>query len=111
MCKSSPVQGARIYFDADGDGTISAPERAAQDAFRPEGFVSDENGNVPDIPAHLYGTPFIAFLDGAFDADTDEPLSGTLHSIPDENGDHTLASPITDFIAGEVMRQAETTHA
>ena len=104
--QSSPVQGARIYFDADGDGMISAPERAAQDAFRPEGFVSDENGDVPDIPSHLYGTPFVAYLDGAFDADTDEPLSGTLHSIPDENGDHTLASPITDFIAGEVMRQA-----
>ncbi len=104
--QSSPVQGARIYFDADGDGMISDVERAAQDAFRPEGFVSDENGDVPDIPAHLYGTPFVAYLDGAFDADTDEPLSGTLHSIPDENGDHTLASPITDFIAGEVMRQA-----
>ena len=104
--QSSPVQGARIYFDADGDGMISDAEIAAQDAFRPEGFVSDENGDVRDIPSHLYGTPFVAYLDGAFDADTGEPLSGTLHSIPDENGDHTLASPITDYIAGEVMRQA-----
>ena len=100
---SSPVQGARIYFDVDEDGVISPEERAAQDAFRPEGFISDENGDVRDIPSHLYGTPFIALLDGAFDTDTGEtfPDNSQYRSIPDENDQHTLASPITEYIAGQ----------
>ena len=106
----SPVQGARLYFDVDGDGVIDASpngaDRMLQDAEHPQGFFSDAEGRVFNVPNEFYGTPFVAVLDGAFDADTGESLSGMLHSIPDENGQHTLASPITDFIEGMISRQS-----
>ena len=102
--QSSAVQGARIYFDADDDGTVSPEERAAQDAQYPQGFVTNENGEANGIPGDLYGKAFVAVLDGAFDADTGEtfPENSQYHSIPDENGDHTLASPITDYVANQL---------
>ena len=99
----SPVQGARLYFDMDGDGSVSTDEMDAQDAQHPQGFISDAEGRVFGVPAEFYGMPFEAHLDGAIDADTGESLSGSpvLRSIPNANGDHLLASPITDFIAGK----------
>ena len=99
----SPVQGARLYFDVDGDGSVSTDEMDAQDAQHPQGFISDAEGRVFGVPAEFYGMPFEAHLDGAIDADTGESLSGSpvLRSIPNANGDHLLASPITDFIAGK----------
>ena len=97
---SSPVQGARIYFDVDGGG-VSADEMAAQDAEHPQGFISNAEGRVLGVPTEFYGLPFEAHLDGAFDADTGESLSGILHSIPNpnEDGRHTLASPITEYFS------------
>ena len=98
--QSSAVQGARIYFDTDGGGVGSA-ERAAQDALYPEGFITDATGEARGIPAEFYGKPFIADLRDAINVETGEVLSGTLRSIPDANGDHTLASPITEYIESE----------
>ena len=98
---SSPVQGARIYFDVDGGG-VSPAEMAAQDAEHPQGFISNAEGRVLGVPNKFYGMPFEAHLDGAFDADTGESLSGILHSIPnpnEENNLHTLASPITEYFS------------
>ena len=99
---SSPVQGARIYFDVDGGG-VSADEMAAQDAEHPQGFISNAEGRVTGVPAKFYGMPFEAHLDGAFDADTGESVgSGILRSIPNAiDGQHTLASPITHHIANQ----------
>ena len=98
---SSPVQGARIYFDVDGGG-VSDDEMAAQDAEHPQGFISNAEGRVLGVPNKFYGLPFEAHLDGAFDTDTGESLSGILHSIPnpnEENNLHTLASPITEYFS------------
>ena len=97
---SSPVQGARIYFDVDGGG-VSDAEMAAQDAEHPQGFISNAEGRVLGVPSKFYGMPFEAHLDGAFDVDTGESLSGILHSIPNpnEDGRHTLASPITEYFS------------
>ncbi len=97
---SSPVQGARIYFDVDGGG-VSPAEMAAQDAEHPQGFISNAEGRVLGVPSKFYGMPFEAHLDGAFDADTGESLSGILHSIPNpnENNLHLLASPITEYFS------------
>ena len=101
--QKSPVQGARLYFDTDDSGVITPEERTAQDAQFPEGFISDENGRVNNIPGIFYGKRFVAVLDGAIDGETGEALNlqqGTEYtSIPNANGDHTLASPITDLIA------------
>ena len=104
----SPVQGARIYFDVDGGG-VSPAEMAAQDAQYPQGFISDAEGRVFGVPAEFYGMPFEAHLDGAIDADTGEALSGSpvLHSIPNANGDHLLASPITEFLADKFPAEIE----
>ena len=98
--QSSAVQGARIYFDTDGGG-VGPAERTAQDALYPEGFITDATGEARGIPAEFYGKPFIADLSGAINVETGEALSGTLRSIPDANGDHTLASPITEYIESE----------
>ena len=95
----SPVQGARLYFDMDNDGDIDADDISVQDAAFPKGFVTDSTGRAHNIPAIFHGLPFKAVLDGAIDADTGDSLSGALHSIPDANGYHRLASPITDLIA------------
>ena len=99
---SSPVQGARIYFDVDGGG-VSDDEMAAQDARYAEGFISDAEGRVTGVPSEFYGMPFEAHLDGAFDADTGESVgSGILRSIPNAiDGQHLLASPITHHIANQ----------
>ena len=104
----SPVQGARIYFDVDGGG-VSPAEMAAQDAQYPQGFISDAEGRVFGVPAEFYGMPFEAHLEGAIDADTGESLSGSpvLHSIPNANGDHLLASPITEFLADKFPAEIE----
>ena len=102
--QNSPVQGARLYFDADGDGTVSMDERAAQDAQHPQGFVTNENGEATGIPADLHGKAFVAVLDGAFDADTgtEFPANTEYQSIPNAAGDHLLASPITDYVANQL---------
>ena len=102
--QNSPVQGARLYFDADGDGTVSMEERAAQDAQHPQGFVTNENGEATGIPGDLYGKAFVAVLDGAFDADTgtEFPANTEYQSIPNAAGDHLLASPITDYVANQL---------
>ena len=95
---SSPVQGARIYFDVDGGG-VSPAEMAAQDAEHPQGFISNAEGRVLGVPTEFYGLPFEAHLDGAFDAETGESLSGILHSIPNADEQHLLASPITQYFS------------
>ena len=104
----SPVQGARIYFDVDGGG-VSPAEMEAQDAQHPQGFISNAEGRVFGVPAEFYGMPFEAHLEGAIDADTGESLSGdpVLRSIPNANGDHLLASPITDFLADKFSAEIE----
>ena len=94
----SPVQGARIYFDMDNDGVIDTDDITAQDEAFPQGFVTDSAGRAHNIPAVFQGLPFKAVLDGAIDADTGAPLSGEMFSIPDANGTHRLASPITDLL-------------
>ena len=110
--QKSPVQGARLYFDMNNDGVIdtsaNGEDRMLQDAQHPGGFVSDETGRIGNIPAELYGKAFVAVLDGAVDADNPEvPLSGELRSIPDADGQHTLASPITDFLANQADTVAD----
>ena len=97
----SPVQGARIYFDMDNDGVIDATDEAMQDAVFPQGFFTDSAGRAHNIPAVFHGLPFKAVLDGAIDADTRAELSGELRSIPGANGDHRLASPITDLLVDD----------
>ena len=97
----SPVQGARIYFDMNNDGRIDATDETMQDAVFPQGFVTDSTGRAHNIPAVFQGLPFKAVLDGAIDADTGDPLSGAMFSIPDANGAHRLTSPITDLLADD----------
>ena len=97
----SPVQGARIYFDMDNDGDIEADDETAQDEAFPQGFVTDAAGRAHNIPAVFHGLPFKAVLDGAIDVDTGTPLSGEMFSIPDANGAHRLASPITDLLVDD----------
>ena len=103
----SPVQGARIYFDMDNNGMIDAADITAQDEAFPQGFVTDAAGRAHNIPAVFHGLPFKAVLDGAIDADTRAELSGELRSIPGANGDHLLASPITEYIAEQADTAAE----
>ena len=121
--QSSPVQGARLYFDMNNDKDIDADDIATQNGQYPEGFVTDANGEFAPIPLHLYGKSFVAYLDGAINAETGESFPGgtKYYSIthPSDEDDmpasdegdqdtlflpfHDLASPITDWIA----RQAE----
>ena len=112
--QSSPVRGARLYFDTNNDKRITdedmlriaEEDMRTQDGQYPEGFTTDATGEAENIPEHLFGKPFVAILDGAFNADTDAPLSGVMFSIPDYStpeatGQHTIATPITDWIAGQ----------
>ena len=121
--QSSPVQGARLYFDMNNDKVINDDDIATQNGQYPEGFVTDANGEIAPIPLHLYGKSFVAYLDGAINADTGEsfPAGTEYYSIthPSDEDDmpasdegdqdnlllpfHNLASPITNWIA----RQAE----
>ena len=103
----SPVQGARLYFDLNNDNVIDGADETAQDEAFPQGFVTDATGRARNIPAIFQGLPFKAVLDGAIDADTGVslgdgvPLRDEMLSIPDANGVHRLASPITNLIANQ----------
>ena len=119
--QSSPVEGARLYFDMNNDKVINDDDIATQNGQYPEGFVTDANGEVAPIPLHLYGKSFVAYLDGAINADTREsfPAGTKYYSIthPSDEDDmpasdegdqdtlflpfHNLASPITNWIAGQ----------
>ena len=119
--QSSPVQGARLYFDMNNDKVINDDDIATQNGQYPEGFVTDANGEIAPIPLHLYGKSFVAYLDGAINADTGEsfPAGTKYYSIthPSDEDDmpasdegdqdtlflpfHNLASPITNWIAGQ----------
>ena len=108
---SSPVEGARIYFDIDEDGDIDAADIARQDALHPEGFVTDETGQARNIPGEFNGKAFIAVLENAINADTGASLrgEGEYASIPDANNQYTLSSPITDWIDGQMQLQPGAT--
>ena len=95
---ASPVQQARIYFDMTGDGNVDADDILIQDEQYPHGFTTDSRGLAHGIPDELYGRPFMAVLDGAFDADTNQKLDGEYRSVPGADGRHSIASPITDLI-------------
>ena len=119
--QSSPVQGARLYFDMNNDKVINDMDIATQNGQYPEGFVTDANGEIAPIPLHLYGKSFVAYLDGAINAETGESFPGgtKYYSIthPSDEDDmpasdegdqdtlflpfHNLASPITNWIAGQ----------
>ena len=110
---SSPVEGARIYFDIDEDGDIDAADIARQDALHPEGFVTDETGQARNIPGKFNDKAFIAVLENAINADTGASLrgEGEYASIPDANNQYTLSSPITDWIDGQMQLQPGATVA
>ena len=95
---ASPVQGAQVYFDINGDGAVDADDIRLQDEQYPGGFITNFRGLVVNIPEELYGRRFIALLDGAFDAETGQELEGEYRSLAGENGEHLIASPITDLI-------------
>ena len=95
---ASPVAQARVYFDMDGDGRVDQHDIELQNQQYPE-FITDARGLAHGIPAELYGRPFKAILDGAFDAETGQQLEGEYYSVPGADGRHSIASPITDLIA------------
>ena len=95
---ASPVQGARVYFDIDGNGAVDVADIRLQDEQYPDGFITDFRGLAANIPEELYGRRFIALLDGAFDSATGQELEGQYKSLAAENGEHLIASPITDLI-------------
>ena len=104
---ASPVQGARVYFDMDGVDGVTDDDIALQDEQYPDGFITDAEGLAHDIPDALHGRAFVAILDGAFDAATDQQLEGRYYSSPDFYGRHVIASPITDLIgAAEDLGQS-----
>ena len=104
---ASPVQGARVYFDMDGVDGVTDIDIARQDEIYPDGFITDAEGLAHDIPDALHGRAFVAILDGAFDAATDQQLEGRYYSSPDFYGRHVIASPITDLIgAAEDLGQS-----
>ena len=104
---ASPVQGARVYFDMDGVDGVTDSDIALQDEQYPDGFITDAEGLAHDIPDELHGRAFVAILDGAFDAATDQQLEGRYYSSPDFYGRHVIASPITDLIgAAEDLGQS-----
>ena len=100
-----PVSGARVYFDTDGDGEVSAAEMEA------DGYRTGEDGQTERLPLAYRGAAFVAIVDGAIDTDTGKTLSGSYQSIasPDD-GQHRIATPITDLIA-RAQSEDETTEA
>ena len=104
---ASPVQGARVYFDMDGVDGVTDDDIALQDEQYPDGFITDAEGLAHNIPDALHGRAFVAILDGAFDAATEQQLEGRYYSSPDFYGRHVIASPITDLIgAAEDLGQS-----
>ena len=96
---ASPVEGARLYFDINGDGVVDEEDVRIQNEQYPGGFTTDADGRATGIPIELLGRPYIADLNGAVDAATEHPLEGQYHSLQDEDGNHLIASPITALIA------------
>ena len=99
---ASPVQGARLYFDINGDGIVNEEDVRIQNEQYPGGFMTDGRGLATGIPAELHGRPYIALLDGAVDSITRQELEGQVSSLEDEDGNHLIASPITDLIADAI---------
>ena len=95
---ASPVQGARVYFDINGDGQVNEDDVRIQNEQYPQGFITGADGRAVGIPAELFGRPYIALLDGAEDATTGQTLEGQYSSLADADGNHLIASPITDLI-------------
>lgn len=89
-----PVKGAAVYFDLNGDGVVSAAERAAQtDATGRPFYVTDENGEA-QIPEAYEGVHFVADVNGAFDTSTGERLSDEYESLSAGG----IATPLTDLL-------------
>ena len=99
-----PASGARVYFDTDGDGEVSAAEIAAQG----NGYGTGADGRTGVLPSAYRGAAFVAIVDGAIDTDTGKTLSGSYLSIASPDGQHRIATPITDLIA-RAQREDETT--
>ena len=99
---ASPVEGARLYFDINGDGVVDEEDVRIQNEQYPGGFITGPDGRETGIPAELHGRPYIALLDGATDAATGQALEGQVSSLEDEDGNHLIASPITDLIADAI---------
>ena len=96
---SSPVQGARIYFDIDEDGDIDAADIAAQNGRGLDEFITGADGRATGYPGEFHGRPFIALVDGATDSETGQVLEGQYRSYAPDGQPHLLASPITDLLA------------
>ena len=102
-----PVSGARVYFDTDGDGEVSAAEMEEQG----DGYPTGTDGQTDRLPLAYRGVAFVVIVDGAIDTDTGKTLSGSYQSIASpEDGQHRIATPITDLIA-RAQREDETTEA
>ena len=99
-----PVSGARVYFDTDGDGEVSAAE------VQGDGYRTGTDGQTDRLPLAYRGAAFVAIVDGAIDTDTGKTLSGSYQSIASPDGQHRIATPITDLIA-RAQREDETTEA
>ena len=99
-----PVSGARVYFDIDGDGEVSTAEMVAQG----DGYRTGADGRTGGLPSAYRGAAFVAIVDGAIDTDTGKTLSGSYQSIASPDGQHRIATPITDLIA-RAQREDETT--
>ena len=99
-----PASGARVYFDTDGDGEVSAAEIVAQG----NGYGTGADGRTGVLPSAYRGAAFVAIVDGAIDTDTGKTLSGSYLSIASPDGQHRIATPITDLIA-RAQREDETT--
>ena len=94
-----PVRGAKIYFDIDGDGKIDAADRAAQMAKYPDGFVTNEHGEVEN-PDEFVNKIFLADVDGAIDKENpNDPLEDQYYSLPTVG----VATLITDYIVRSIQ--------